>query len=92
MSLQTLLAYWYVATHVIHVFKHLVLYFKDLWFIHEIPMSSTSLLEERSDIYLWIEFNIQVCMFVKIYWNTMFYFSKQLLTCNINLHRNYWNK
>ena len=81
MSLQTLLAYWYVATHVIHVFKHLVLYFKDLWFIHEIPMLSTPLLEERSDkehVSLWIEINIQVCMFVQLCWNTLLFFSKAI--------------
>ena len=47
-------------------FKHLVFYLKDLWFIHEIPMPSTSLLEIRSvaePIPLWIRFNIQVAPF-----------------------------
>ena len=95
MSVQTLLNYWYATTYVIYVFKHLVLYFKDLWVIHEIPMPSTSLLGERSDkqhIPLWIGFNIQVCMFVELCWITLFSFSKQWLTNNINLHRNYWNK
>ena len=94
MSAQTLLAYCYVTTHVIYVFKHLVLHFKDLWFIHEIPVPSTSVVEERSDkehISLWIGFNIQVCIFVELCRNTIFTFSKHLLTCNISLIRNYWN-
>ena len=88
MSVQTLLTYWYVTTRVIYVFKHLVLYFKDLWVVHKIQMPSTYLLGERLDkehIPLWIGFNIQVCMFVELYWNTAFSFSKQLLTNNINL-------
>ena len=56
---------------------------------------STSLLEKRSDeehIPLGIGFDIQVCMFVELCWNTIFSFSKQLLISNINLHHNYWNK
>ena len=86
---------WYVKTRVIFVSKHLVLYFKNLSFIHEIPMPSTSLLEERSvkeDMPLSIACNIQVSMFVELCWNTIFSFSKQLLTSNTNLRRNYWNK
>ena len=95
MSVQTFLAYWYVTTRMIYVFKHLILYFKDLWFIHEIPMPSTSLLVEELDkehISSIIGFHIQVCMFTEHCWNTKFSFSKQLLSSNINLHRKYWNK
>ena len=94
IPIHILLAYWYVTTPVIYVFKHLVLYFKFCIFIHEIQMPLTSLLEKRSDkehILFWIAFNIQVCMFDEPCWN-IFSFSKQLLTSHINLHRNYWNK
>ena len=79
MSAPTLLAYWYITAQVINVFIRLVLYFKDLWFIPEIPMPSASLLEESSDkehIPLLIRLNTQVCMFVELFWNTLLSLSK----------------
>ena len=83
---SSLLAYWYITARVIYAFISLVLYFKDFWFILEIPMPSASFLEETSDkehTPLWIRLNIQVCMFVVFCWN-MFFLSKELLTSTIN--------
>ena len=87
LSTPTLLAYWYMTAWVIYAFISLVLYFKDFWFILEIPMPSASFLEETSDkehTPLWIPLNIQVCMFVVLCWNMMFFLGKELLTSTIN--------
>ena len=46
MSAPTLVAYCYVTAGVIHVFIHLGFCFKNLQFIHEIPMPP-ALLEEK---------------------------------------------
>ena len=64
MSVQTLLAYWYVKAPVIYVLKHFVLLFKNLWLIYKIPMPLTFLLQEislKEYISLWTQFKIQVC-------------------------------
>ena len=63
-------------------------------------MLSTPLLEERSDkepASLWIEINIQVCMFVRLCWNTILSFSKTIVTsiCTVitetNENKKFWN-